>query len=263
MLRKLSGVILAFMMTAPALGAVKGEAVEYQAGGTVLKGYIAYDDAVPGKRPGVLVVHDWWGHGEFVRGQARALAGLGYTALAVDMYGGGQQAHDPDTAGKLSGGLRKAPPTWRARFDAAHDLLRRHKTVDGKRIVAVGYSFGGSTVLEAARRGRDLAGVVSFYGDMTTQHPAAKGKTKAKVLVMYPTEDPMLPVEQLNKFKQEMDAAKADYRVVSLPGAKHLFNRPDADEYGKKFNMPLAYNAEADKKSWAEMQAFFDRLFKK
>jgi dienelactone hydrolase len=250
-------------MTAPVIGAVKGEPVEYRAGGTVLKGYLAYDDAFQGKRPGVLVVHDWWGHGEFVRGQARALAGLGYTALAVDMYGDGRQANDPDTAGKLSGGLRKDPSTWRARFDAAHDLLRRHKTVDGKRIAAVGHSFGGSTVLEAARRGRDLAGVVSFYGDMTTQNPAAKGKTKAKVLVMYPTEDPMLPAEQLNKFKQEMDAAKVDYRVASFPGAKHLFNRPDADEYGKKFNMPLAYSAEADKKSWAEMQAFFDRLFKK
>lgn len=260
MFRLLFGLVLA-LSVAPTFAAVKGEEVAYQAGGTVLKGYLAHDDAVQGKRPGVLVVHDWWGHGDFVRDRARALAALGYTALAVDMYGNGKQVEHPDDAGKLSGTVRGNLPVMKARFNAARDVLGKRGTVDAKRIAAIGYSFGGSTVLEMARQGIDIVGMVNFYGDLTTQHPAPKGGIKAKILVLNGADDPMIPPEQVNKFKQEMATAKANYKFVDYPGTKHLFSRPDADAIAKKYNLPVAYDAAADKQSWAEMQAFFKRIF--
>ena len=261
MFRLFLGLVLV-LFVAPTFAAVKGEEVAYESGGVVMKGYLAYDDAIKSKCPGVLVVHDWWGHGEYVRGRARALAALGYTALAVDMYGNGKQVEHPDDAGKLSGAVRGNLPVMKARFNAARDVLGKHGTVDAKRIAAIGYSFGGSTVLEMARQGTDLAGVVNFYGDLTTQHPAPKGGIGAKILVLNAVADAMIPPEQVNKFKQEMAAAKADYKFINYPGTKHLFTRPDADALAKKYNLPVAYDAEADRKSWAEMQAFFTRVFR-
>ncbi len=261
MFRLLLGLVLA-LSVAPTFAAVKGEEVAYESGGVVMKGYLAYDDAIKSKRPGVLVVHDWWGHGEYVRGRARALAALGYTALAVDMYGSGKQVEHPDDAGKLSGTVRGNLPVMKARFNAACDVLGKHGTVDARRIAAIGYSFGGSTVLEMARQGVDIAGVVNFYGDLTTQHPAPKGGIKANILVLNAAADAMIPPEQVNTFKQEMAAAKADYKFINYPGTKHLFTRPDADALAKKYNLPLAYDAEADRKSWTEMQAFFKRIFR-
>jgi dienelactone hydrolase len=261
MFKLLLGMVLA-LSVAPLYAAVKGEEVTYKAGDTVLKGYLAYDDAVQGKRPGVLVVHEWWGHGDFVRDRARALAALGYTALAVDMYGNGTQVEHPDDAGKLAGAVRGNLPVMKARFSAARDVLGKHGTVDAKRIAAIGYSFGGSTVLEMARQGVDIAGVVNFYGDLTTQHPARKGGIKAKILVLNGADDPMIPPEQVNKFKQEMATAKANYKFVDYPGAKHLFSRPDADAIAKKYNLPLAYDAKADRESWVEMQSFLQQGFR-
>lgn len=261
MFRLLLALVLV-LSVAPAFAAVKGEEVTYQAGDTVLKGYLAHDDAIKSKRPGVLVVHDWWGHGEYVRDRARALAALGYTALAVDMYGNGKQVEHPDDAGKLSGAVRGDLSVMKARFNAAREVLGRHVTVDAKRIAALGYSFGGSTVLEMARQGTDIAGVANFYGDLTTQHPARKGGIKTKILVLNAAADAMISPEQVDKFKQEMAAAKADYQLINYPGAKHLFSRPDADALAKKYNLPLAYDAETDRKSWAEMQAFFKRVFR-
>ncbi len=261
MFRLLFGLVLA-LSVAPIFAAVKGEEVAYQADGTVLKGYLAYDDAAQGKRPGVLVVHDWWGHGDFVRDRARALAALGYTALAVDMYGDGKQTDDPGEANKLFDHVAGNPPLMKARIDAAQALLRKHKTVDPKRLSAIGYSLGGKVVLDMARQGADLAGVVSFWGLVGTQHPAQKGRVKAKVLVFNGKDDPLAPPEQIKQFQQEMTAAGVDYKLVDYPGLKHAFTRPDADARGKKHNMPLAYDAETDRKSWAEMQAFFKRIFR-
>jgi len=208
MYRLLLGLLLA-LSVAPTFAAVKGEEVTYQAGDTVLKGYLAYDDAIKNKRPGVLVIHDWWGHGDFVRDRTRALAALGYTALAVDMYGNGKRVEHPDDAGKLSGAVRGNLPVMTVRFSAARDVLGKHGTVDARRIAAIGYSFGGSTVLEMARQGAGIAGVVNFYGDLTTQHPAPRGGIKAKILVLNAAADVMIPPEQVNTFKQEMAAAKA------------------------------------------------------
>lgn len=244
--------------------ALKGEELIYKANGVVLKGYMVYDDAVVGKRPGVLVVHDYWGTGEFVRDCARELAKLGYAAFAVDMYGEAKEATNPDEARKLAGEVRGNPPMMEARFDAARAVLSKHPSVDSKRIAAIGYSLGGYIVLEMARQGSDLAGVVVFWGSLKTERPAQKGMVKARVLVLTGTDDPGVPAEDVKKFKAEMEAAGANYKVIAYPKAKHAFSRPNADSLATKFNLPaLAYNAEADQKSWAEMEAFFNMLFRK
>lgn len=241
---------------------VQGKEVTYRANGTLLKGYIAYDDAIQGKRPGVLVVHEWWGLGDYARKRARMLAQLGYTALALDMYGEGRQAHHPDDAGKFAGELAKNLPLAKTRFEAAMEYLRQQKNVDAKNIAALGYCFGGSVVLQMARLGEDLKGVASFHGNLATEHPAQPGEVRARIISFTGTDDPMIPAEQVAAFRQEMEKAGADYKVVTFTGAKHSFTNPAADEYGRKFNLPLAYDAAADKASWNETTNFLASIFK-
>ncbi len=256
--------VLALLSIPVAQAAVRGEAVEYKAGDTVLRGYLAYDDAVKGKRPGVLVVHEWWGHNDYARRRAEMLARLGYTALAVDMYGDGRQASHPQDAGKFAGEVRKNLPLARARFDAARQVLANHVTVNSGRIAAIGYCFGGSIVLEMARLGADLKGVVSLHGSLGTEQPAQPGKVKAQALVLTGAADPMIPNEQIEAFKKEMTAAKVKHRVVVYPGARHAFTNPEADQYSKQFNLAaLGYNADADRKSWAETRAFLKQVLGK
>ena len=247
----------------PAYAKVQGKPVDYTAQGVVMKGYLAYDDAVKGKQPGVLVVHEWWGHNEFARKRARMLAELGYTALAVDMYGDGKQAMHPDDAGKFSGELMKNFDVARARFLAAMDFLKKQPTVDPERIAAIGYCFGGGVVLNMARQGMDLKGVASFHGSLAAVKPAEPGMVKAKIIVFNGADDKFVPVEQIEAFKKEMTDANVDFRFINYPGAIHSFTNPDATALGKKFNLPLGYNAEADKKSWEEMKKFLDTIFKK
>ena len=236
--------------------------VSYKVDGTEMQGYLAYDDGIKGKRPGVLVVHEWWGLNDYARTRARMLAKLGYTAFALDMYGEGKQAKHPDDANKFSSEVMKNLPMAKARFQAALDLLRKEKTVDPQRIAAIGYCFGGGVVLAMARSGMDLAGVASFHGMLATAEPAQPGMVKAKVLVMTGADDPFVPADQVAQFKKEMDAAKVDYKVIVYPGAKHSFTNPNADKYGKEFNLPLVYNKDADEASWKEMQGFFHEIFK-
>ncbi|OGW61223.1 MAG: dienelactone hydrolase [Nitrospirae bacterium RBG_16_64_22] len=255
-------VILLLVLPAAALAEVKGQEVEYRSSDKRMKGYLAFDPAIAGKRPGILVVHEWWGLNEYTRKRARMLAELGYTALALDMYGEGKQVAHPDDAGKLSAEVRKNMPVAKARFTAALELLAKHQSVDSKKIAAIGYCFGGGIVLEMARSGVDLAGVVSFHGSLGTASPARPGAVKAKVLVLNGAADPLVTPEQIEKFKKEMAAARADLKFVSYHGAKHAFTNPDADVIGEKFNMPVAFNAEADKKSWEEMRVFFGRILK-
>ena len=247
----------------PSYAKVQGKQVDYTAQGVVMKGYLAYDDAVKGKRPGVLVVHEWWGHNEFARNRARMLAELGYTALAVDMYGDGKQAMHPDDAGKFSGELMKTFDVAKARFLAAMDFLKKQPTVDPERIAAIGYCFGGGVVLNMARQGMDLKGVASFHGSLAAVKPAEPGMVKAKVIVFNGADDKFVPVEQIEAFKKEMKDANVDFRFINYPGAIHSFTNPDATALGKKFNLPLGYNAEADKQSWEEMKKFLDTIFKK
>lgn len=244
-----------------AQAAVVGEEIDYHSGDTLFKGYITFDDSFEGKRPGILVVHEWWGHNDYARRRARMLAEVGYTALAVDMYGDGKQADHPDDAGKFASAVRSDMPEAEARFRAALTLLRSHNTVDAESVAAIGYCFGGGIVLEMARRGVDLDGVVSFHGSLGTDEPASKGRVKARLLVLNGADDPFVTPEQIGAFKQEMTQAEVDFRFINYPGAKHAFTNPDADEYGKRFGMPLAYHAEADEQSWAEMRRFFEQLF--
>jgi dienelactone hydrolase len=244
-----------------AQAAVQGKEVNYQANGTTLKGYIAYDDAFKGKRPAVLVVHEWWGHNEYARKRARMLAELGYTALAVDMYGNGKQAHHPDEAGKFATEVSKNMPMAKARFEAGMQLLRKEKTVDAGKMAAIGYCFGGGVVLNMARLGEDLKGVVSFHGSLGTDSPAQPGKIKARIVSFSGEADPMIGADSVAAFKKEMDNAGANYRVVTYPGAQHAFTNPEADELGKKFKLPLAYNVEADKDSWQQATVFLREVF--
>ena len=248
------------LFSAVAHGAVKERAVDYEANGVVLKGSLAYDDAVAGKRPAILVVHEWWGHDEHARRSARRLAEAGYVAIALDMYGEGKQAHHPKDAGMLFSEVRSNLPLMQARFDAARDFVKTQPNVDPTRIGAIGYCFGGSVVLEMARAGEDLRGVVSFHGGLDTEAPAKRGAVKANVLVLTGGADPLAPKDQVDAFDREMKAAGASYKIVTYPGAKHSFTNPAATENGKKFNMPLEYSAEADQQSWKEMLAFFARV---
>lgn len=236
---------------------VETEEFTYRANGQELQGYIAYDAATDEPRPGVLVVHEWWGHNEYVRERARMLAELGYTALALDMYGDGKQADHPDEAGKFAGEVRENFDTAKARFEAALGRLKEHQSVDPERIGAIGYCFGGGIVLEMARAGIDLDAVASFHGTLQASQPAEPGRIKADILVLTGGQDPMVPEEQVATFREEMAQAGAEFEIITYPDAKHAFTNPAADEAGEKFGIPLAYDEEADRESWRAMRAFF------
>ncbi|HEY5999589.1 MAG TPA: dienelactone hydrolase family protein [bacterium] len=248
-------------MTARA-AVIEGREVQYASGTTTLRGYFAYDSALEGKRPGVLVVHEWWGLNDYTRRRARMLAELGYAALAVDMFGDGKTAAHPDDAGKFAGELTKDPETTKARFLAGLEFLKAQPQTDAGRIAAIGYCMGGGVVLNMARAGLDLKGVASFHGSLAPVYKAAPGGIKARLLVMHGADDTFVPPEAVAAFKQEMADAKADMTFIAYPGAKHSFTNPDADEYGKKFNLPLAYNAEADRASWEELRMFLGQVLK-
>ena len=241
---------------------IKTEEVRYQQGETTLNGYLAYDDAIEGKRPGILVVHEWWGHNAYVRKRAEMLAALGYIALAIDMYGEGKLATHPDTAGKFSSEvIKNMEGIGKARFLAALDVFKNHPMADSQRVAAIGYCFGGATVLQMARLGVDLSGVVSFHGSLSGPFLARPGQVKARVLVCNGADDSFVTPEQIASFKKEMEEAGVDYRFVNYEGAQHSFTNPQADELGRTFNLPLAYNAQADQQSWQDMQAFFNEIF--
>jgi dienelactone hydrolase len=240
---------------------IKGETVNYSAQGQVMKGYLAYDENIKGRRPGVLVVHEWWGLNDYARNRARMLAELGYTALALDMYGNDKVAAHPADAQKFSSELIQNFPVAKARFLAGMELLKQQPTIDPSRIAAIGYCFGGGIVLNMARQGVDLKGVVSFHGNLSAVAPAQPGMVRAKILVLNGDADKFTTPEQIAAFKKEMEAAEVDYRFISYPGAMHSFTNPDADKLAKRFHMPIGYNAEADRKSWEEMQRFFKEIF--
>jgi dienelactone hydrolase len=253
--------LLTLCITAAAQAEIKTETVEYQVGDTRMTGYLAYDDAVTGPRPGVLVVHEWWGHNAYARKRAEMLAGLGYTAFALDMYGDGKVADHPDNAKAFMQAIVADMPEAERRFAAARAVLERQPGVDPGRIAALGYCFGGGMVLHMARTGMDLAGVVSYHGGLGTQTPAQPGKVKARVLVFNGADDVMVPPEQVQAFEQEMAAANANVEVVNYSGVKHGFTNPEADEFARRFNMPLAYDAQADAASWRRTQAFLKTIF--
>ncbi len=261
-MKQLFGILGLIILSATVQSKVITKEVNYQQNGTNLVGYIAYDDAIKGKRPGILVVHEWWGHNDYARSRARQLAELGYVAFSLDMYGDGKTADHPKDAGKFAGQVNKNMAVAEARFKAAEAQLIANKHTDASKLAAIGYCFGGGIVLEMARRGSDMKGVVSFHGSLGTATPAQKGKVSSKVLVFNGAADPFVKPESISAFKSEMKQAGVNLTFVSMPGAKHAFTNPAATAAGKKFNIPLEYNAEADKSSWKQMQAFFNSLFK-
>lgn len=242
---------------------VSGREVEYRVGDTVLKGYLADNPALKGKRPAVLVVHEWWGHNEYARKRAWMLAEQGYVALAVDMYGDGKTAQHPDDAGRFAGEVMKNKSVAEARFNAALDFVKQQPSVDATRIAAIGYCFGGGVVLHMARQGADLKGVASFHGFLTDDSPAKAGVVKAKLLVFNGEADKMITAEQVAAFKEEMTRAGVSYRYVGYAGVKHSFTNSDADSFAAKFKIPMAYDRIADKDSWAQTENFFKEIFAK
>ena len=236
--------------------AVKSKVVEYEANGVALQGYLAWDDAAKGKRPGVIVVHEWWGHNAHARRAADKLASAGYVAFALDMFGKGKVTTHPDSAQAFVAEAMSDAEAAPMRFHAALAQLKADPHVDASRIGAIGYCFGGAVVLGMARAGEDLKAVGTFHGALATQHPAEAGKVKAKLLVQTGAADPMVTADAVAAFEKEMKAAGANYRVITYPGAKHSFTNPNADKSG----VPgLAYDASADQKSWAELLKFFKK----
>lgn len=244
----------------PVQAKVEGKEVVYNIGEARFKGYLAWDDAGKGKVPGVLVVHEWWGHNDYARMRARMLAELGYVALAVDMYGNGTQAQHPDEAGMFATMVNKNKELGVARFNAAVALLKAQPQTDPTRLAAIGYCFGGGVVLHLARVGTELKGVASFHGSLATDTPAT-GTLKTRLFVANGAADSFVPAEQIGAFMSEMAKVGADLRFFNYAGAKHSFTNPAADDYAKRFNMPLAYDADADRRSWNELKHFLAEIF--
>ncbi len=234
---------------------VKGTEVSYATDSTNLKGYIAYNENSTEKRPGILIVHEWWGHNDYVRERADMLAELGYTAIAVDMYGDGKQAEHPADAGKFAGAVMMNLPEATARFNAAMELLKNHESVNADQIAAIGYCFGGSVALTMANTGADLDAVAAFHSGVTLP-VMPNDKLKARVLVCNGEDDTFIPKEAITNFKTAMDSIGAKYEYISYPGVVHSFTSKDADVNGEKFNLPLKYDAEADQKSWRAFRNF-------
>ena len=260
----LSGALLAVSLAAPALAAVKEVPVTYKDGDTTLKGFVVYDDAKKGKRPGIVMVHEWWGITKHMHNEAHRLARAGYTTFIADMYGDAKTADNPKDAGALSGSVMKNPQAMESRFNAAKDQLAKHATVDGSRIGAVGYCFGGAVVINMARAGADLKGVAGFHASLGLNTPAPQpGAVKARVLILNGADDPFVKKEQYSQLESDLTAAKADFKVVTYPGAVHAFTNPEATALGKKFNLPLRYDAKANKAAEAEAGKMFKEVFKK
>lgn len=244
------------LSAAPASALIKTKAVEYKHGDVVLQGWAAWEDGFKEKRPGVLVVHEWWGHGPYARKRAEQLAKQGYTAFALDMYGKGVLAKDHEEAGKLAGAFNGDRLAMRARALAGLAELKKLPFVDETKLAAIGYCFGGTTVLELARAGTDLKGVASFHGNLASPTPAAEAP-KAKILVLHGADDGFVN-GALAGFVEEMRKAKADWQLISYGGAVHSFTVPEAGNDPAK---GMAYDKKADERSWKALLAFFEELF--
>ena len=242
---------------------VEGKEISYTADSVTMNGYIAYDINVEGKRPGIIVVHEWWGHNDYARKRAEMLAELGYVALAIDMYGDGKLAEHPADAAKFMSAVVANMDGAKARFESGIKTLMANEMVDTEKIGAIGYCFGGSVVLSMANAGLDLDAVVAFHGGVGQLIWPEKGAVKGKVLVCNGADDPFIQPQHITNFKNKMDSADVDYRYIAYEGAVHSFTSKGADAIKEKFpQMPVAYNAAADSASWAEMKKLFGESFK-
>jgi dienelactone hydrolase len=243
---------------------IQSEEISYSAGGVDMTAYIAWDNELEGQRPGVLVVHEWWGNNPYSRRRADMLAALGYTGMALDMYGGGQVAANPDEAGGLMNSLLEDLGAVRSRFNAALEVLKAHKTTDARKSAAIGYCMGGGIVLHMARYAADLKAVASFHGALPLGVAAAGegGDVTARIAVYHGEDDVLIPGEAVSAFKAEMDQTGADCLFVPLPTALHGFSNPLATTNGEKYELPLRYDERADNASWNHMQLVLQSAFK-
>ena len=242
--------------------ALKTEEVRYLSDTLEMVGYFAMDNNIKGTHPGILVIHEWWGHNEHARNQAKKLAQLGYVAFAVDMYGNKKNAKHPKEASQMTKMVTSDLEILKSRFESALNTLKKHPNVDENTIGAIGYCFGGSVALSMANAGYDLEAVAAFHSGLSLPIMPGKVKVKAKILVANGADDSLISDQQIEHFKKVMDDAKIDYKYIAYEGAKHAFTNKSADELGEKFDIPLAYNKNADEESWKEMINLFDSVFK-
>lgn len=258
-LRVIFVMLVSGLFVSSAYAKMQSKAIEYKEGDAVLEGYLVYDDATKGVAPGVLIVHEWMGLGAYEKGRAEQLAALGFVAFAADIYGKGIRPKDgkeaAEFAGKYRGGDRRV---LRSRVNAALDALKKQSMVDPKKTAAIGYCFGGTTVLELARSGADTLGVVSFHGGLATSSPEDAKKIKGKVLALHGADDPFVTSEEVLAFQDEMRKASVDWQFVSYGNAVHSFSNPAA---GNDNSKGAAYNEKADKRSWEAMRKFFKEIF--
>jgi len=250
---------LVLTIASPAPAEVQTKEIQYEHDGTPLAGFMAWDDAQQAKRPAVLVVHEWWGLNDYARMRAKKLAELGYVAFALDMYGKGKVTEHPKQAAEWAGKARENIADWRARAAAGLRVLKQNEMVDSDRIAAIGYCFGGATVLQMALDGAPLRGVVSFHGALPMP---AKDRSKSigpKILICHGADDGFIPEDHVQKFRAGLDEAEADWQMIYYSGAKHSFTNPSADEYGVD---GVAYNERADRRSWEHMKVFFEEILR-
>ena len=258
-MRSLAVGLTTLVIAISAMASIKTQAIEYKQGDTVLEGFLAYDDSQTGTRPGVLVVHEWWGLNDYAKHRAEMLAELGYVAFCVDMFGKGVVAKTPEEAGAQAGKLRADRPLVRARAQAGLDIFKQQLNVDAEKIAVIGYCFGGMVALELARSGADVDGVVSFHGSLNTPNTEDAKNIKAKILVLHGADDPNVKPDEVAAFEQEMREGAVEWQLFKYGGAVHAFTNPAA---GNDPSRGAAYNEKADKRSWEAMKNFFVEIFK-
>ncbi len=258
-MKKFALMFLLLFISTQAQAAIVTKTIEYKENEVVLEGYVAYDDAIVGKRPAILVVHDWMGLGPFSKNKAEQLAKLGYIALAVDVYGKNIRPKNTDEASVLVGIYKGDRPLLRKRILAGYEALKQEKITDANKIAVIGFCFGGTTALELARSGAPIKGVVSFHGGLNTPTPMDAKSIKAKILALHGADDPYVPADEVLAFEKEMNQAAVDWQLVKYSDAVHAFTNPAA---GNDNSKGVAYNERADKRSWVAMKDFFEEIFR-
>jgi dienelactone hydrolase len=254
----LAAIVTVHVLALTTEAAVKTETVTYQAGAVTCKGFLAYDDAVSGKRPGIVIYPEWWGLNDYARHRAQMLAQLGYVALAADLFGNGQTTEDPGQAGKLAGALKSNRQVLRQRANAALDQLKNSPHVDPAKLAAIGYCFGGTTAIELGRSGAPVKAIVTFHAGLDSPNPTDGKNLKGKVLICHGGDDTFTSQKDLDAFEQEMRQNHVDWQMNVYGNAVHSFTNPGADKHG----IPgIAYNPEADRRSWQAMQMLFSEAF--
>lgn len=256
--RLLPSAAFALVLASAANAEIKTKTIEYKDGDTVLEGFLAYDDALEGTRPGILVCHDWTGLQDYAERRAKMLAELGYAAFCADIYGKGIRPDDPKECARVAGEYKDDRALLRRRVKAGYEEMKRQPMVDDEQTAVIGYCFGGMVALELARSGADVKGAVTFHGALNTPAPADAKNIKGKVLVLHGADDPFVPADEVAAFKKEMKDAQVDYEFTAYPNAVHSFTKPAAGSDNSKGS---AYNEEADKKSWEAMKEFFKKIF--